>query len=102
MVHYKQGYKPVCTLGDLLRTHKSLQVLTISPNFVGGQSKERAPRRATMRRRPAQPADPVQPARSAEPEGEKREGPPAPPSFGKHRCLKHRVCRRSGGTGSGG
>ena len=32
-IGYIDGYNPVCTLSDLLRTRKFLQVLTISPRI---------------------------------------------------------------------
>lgn len=32
-IGYNHRYNPVCTLSVLLRTRKSLQVLTISPRF---------------------------------------------------------------------
>ena len=71
---------------------------------VGSAGRPRAPSRA-----------PQQPARSAADATtvadvergfglwpKLRGEPPAPPRFGKRKMLKHRVCRRSGGTGSGG
>ncbi len=60
-------------------------------------AEHRRPRRGAQRTRPGADAARFCPPPRAKLRGE----PPAPPSFGK-RTLKRCVCRRSGGTGSGG
>jgi hypothetical protein len=75
------------------------------------QSKQRLPARdyataLSSAGRPRAPSRAHADARVEEPRGfalrrNYAEGAPASPSFSKH-ALKRRVCRRSGGTGSGG